>query len=150
MRTETAAVIQEYFAGSKWAVQSSSRHEQAAQVLAEYSHEDIVQACKTMRATLARTHCTAEELAGEIRRNQRKNAVRAQAEREGYNPFEVEQHRAAMRSEIEAADSTKVREVVNRLRNVGALGGEHLPADRSKWSAYTVGVVWAGLNRVDV
>jgi hypothetical protein len=150
MRAETAAVIQEYFAGSKWASSSSSRHEQASQVLAEFTHEEIVQACKTMRASLTRTHCTAEELAGEVKRNQRKEAVQARAEREGYNPFEVEQHRAAMRSEIEAADPAKVRAVVNRLRLVGALGGEPLPADRAKWSFYTVGVVWAGLNRVEV
>lgn len=150
MRTETAAVIQEYFAGSKWASPTSSRHEQASQVLAEFSHEEIVQACKTMRSTLARTHCTAEELAGEIKRNQRKAAIRSKADQEGYNPFEVEQQRIAMRREIEAAPADEVRKAVNHARDVGSLGGEALPADRSKWSAYAVGVVWAAMNRFEI
>lgn len=150
MRIETAAFIQDQFPGSKWANPSSSRHQQASDVLADYAHEDIVDACRSMRASLSRTHCTAEELVGEIKRNQRKAAIRAKADQEGYNPYEVEQHRIAMRNAVENAPADEVRRAVSHARSVGSLAGEPLPADRSKWSSYAVGVVWAALNRVDV
>lgn len=146
MRTETAVTILEFFPGSKWASPDSAKHGQAAEVLAEFTHEDIVKACKTMRATISRTHCTVEELAGEIKRNQRKAKVHARAWAEGINPDEVERERRQARNTVLLAPAETVRAAVTRCRKIGALDGTPLSSKREEWSAYTIGVVAAAME----
>lgn len=147
MRAETAASIIEYFPGSSWAKPDSKRHAEAGKVLAEQTHEDIVQACKTLRASLSRTHCTAEEIVGEINRNQRKQAIRQQAEREGYNPAEVERDRADMRRMLLLCTREELAKGVAYARQIGALTGEPLKGKVEEWSAYQTSIVWAALDR---
>ena len=150
MRPETAATIAEYFPGSKWASPDSSRHAHAAKVLEAFSHEDIVQACKSLRANLSRTHCTAEELAGEIKRNKRRDAIQAQAWREGINPAEVERDRKDMKRMLLLATREEIAVGVKYARQVGALGGEPLPGNVEEWSAYSTGIVWAAMDKQGV
>lgn len=148
MRTETAVTILEYFPGSKWANPDSAKHAEAAKVLEEFTHEDIVQACKTMRASLARSHATAEEIVGEIRRN-RKKAASLVKQWEGVNTHEVEQDRKAMRNAILLAPAAMVREAVAHCRKHNTIGGDPLPANREEWTAYAVGMVYAALERME-
>lgn len=147
MRTETAITILEYFPGAKWAKHDSAKHAQAAEVLAGYEHEDIVRACKTMRATMSRTHATAEEIVGEIKRNAKKDASLVK-QWQGVNTYEVEQHRREMRDAVCNAPAATVRAAVAFCRQRGTLGGEPLPSDRMEWSAYAIGMVYNALERV--
>jgi hypothetical protein len=150
MRAETAASIIEYFPGSSWAKPESKRHAEAGKVLAEQTHEDIVQACKTLRANLARTHCTAEEIVGEIKRNQRKAAIHARAWADGINPEEVERDLADMRRTLLLCSREELATGVAYARKVGALTGEPLKGKVEEWSAYQTGIVWAALDRKGV
>jgi len=150
MRTETAATILEYFGGSSWAKPDSKRHAEAAKVLEGFSHEDIVTACKSLRASLARTHCKAEELVGEIRRNKRREVVQAQAWREGINPAEVDREREDMKRMLMLATREEIAVGVSYARQVGSLGGEPLPGRVEEWSAYATGIVWAAMERKGV
>lgn len=147
MRTETAATIVEFFPGSKWASPDSARHADAAKVLESFTHEDIVQACKTLRANLSRTHCTAEELAGEIKRNQRKAVIHQRAMAEGINPAEVEQDRRKARNTLLLAPREVIAKAVAKCRKVGALDGNALSPKIEEWSAYTVGIVYAAIEQ---
>lgn len=149
MRAETAATILEYLPGCKWASPDSAKHQQAAEVLDAFTHEDIVQACKTLRATLSRTHATAEEIAGEVKRNQRKAVIAAKAMQDGIDPYEVEQERKAMRSAILLAPADLLRRAVALCRKTGVLGAEPLSANREEWSAYAVGMVYVTLERME-
>lgn len=148
MRAETAATILEYLPGCKWASPDSTKHQQAAEVLDAFTHEDIVQACKTLRASLSRTHATAEEIAGEVKRNQRKAAALVK-QWEGVNTHEVEQDRKAMRSAILLAPADLLRRAVALCRKTGVLGAEPLSANREEWSAYAVGMVYVTLERME-
>lgn len=145
MRTETAATILEYFGGSSWAKPDSKRHAEAAKVLEGFSHEDIVAACKSLRANLARRHCTAEELVGEIRRNQRKAVIVARAMQEGIDPHEVEREANQMRNTLLLAPREDIAKAVSRCRTHAALDGSPLPADVASWSRFQIGMVHAAL-----
>lgn len=146
MRTETAATILEYFGGSSWAKPDSKRHAEAAKVLEGFSHEDIVTACKSLRASLARTHCKAEELVGEIKRNQRKSVVQARAMQEGIDPHEVEREAKQMRNTLLLAPREVIAKAVARCRKHAALDGSPLPADVASWSRFQIGIVHAALE----
>ena len=147
MRTETAATIAEYFPGSKWASPDSARHADAATALEAFTHEDIVQACKSLRANLSRTHCTAEELAGEVKRNQRKAVIHQRAMAEGINPQEVEQERRQARNALLLAPREVIAKAVARCRKIGMLDGAPLSPKVEEWSAYTVGIVYAAIEQ---
>jgi hypothetical protein len=146
MRTETAATILEYFGGSSWAKPDSKRHAEAAKVLEGFSHEDIVTACKSLRASLARTHCKAEELVGEIRRNKRREVVQAQAWREGINPDDIERERKQARNAVLLAPREVIAAAVAKCRKIGALDATPLSPKVEEWSAYTVGMVYAAIE----
>jgi len=146
MRAETAATILEYFGGSSWAKPDSKRHAEAAKVLEGFSHEDIVTACKSLRASLARTHCKAEELVGEIKRNQRKSLVQARAMQEGIDPHEVERDAKQMRNTLLLAPREDIAKAVARCRKCAALDGSPLPADVAAWSRFQIGMVHAALE----
>lgn len=146
MRAETAATILEYFGGSSWAKPDSKRHAEAAKVLEGFSHEDIVTACKSLRASLARTHCKAEELVGEIKRNQRKSVVHARAMQEGIDPHEVEREAKKMRNTLLLAPREDIAKAVARCRKHAALDGSPLPADVASWSRFQIGIVHAALE----
>lgn len=148
MRAETAASIIEYFPGSSWAKPDSKRHAEAGKVLADQTHEDIVQACKTLRANLARTHCTAEEIVGEIKRNQRKAAIHARAWSDGINPEEVEREAKQMRNTLLLAPRQEIAKAVAKCRKFRLLDGTPLPGDVSEWSVYQVGAVHAALETI--
>jgi hypothetical protein len=142
MRTETAATILEYFGGSSWANTDSKKHAEAAKV----SHEDIVQACKTMRLTLSRSSVKPEELAAEIRRNTKRAKVHAQAWKDGINPDEIERERKQARNAVLLAPREIIAAAVARCRKVGALDGTPLSPKVEEWSAYTVGMVYAAIE----
>lgn len=146
MRAETAATILEYFGGCSWAKPDSKRHAEAAKVLEGFSHEDIVTACKSLRASLARTHCKAEELVGEIKRNQRKSVVQARAMQEGIDPHEVEREAKKMRNTLLLAPREDIAKAVARCRKHAALDGSPLPADVASWSRFQIGIVHAALE----
>lgn len=146
MRTETAAVILEHFGGSTWAKPDSKRHAEAAKVLDEFTHEDIVQACKTMRLTLSRSSVKPEELAGEIRRNNKRAKVHAQAWKDGINPDEIERERKQARNAVLLAPREVIAAAVAKCRKVGALDGTPLSPKVEEWSAYTVGMVYAAIE----
>ena len=146
MRTETAATILEYFGGCSWAKPDSKRYAEASKVLEGFSHEDIVTACKSLRASLARTHCKAEELVGEIKRNQRKMVVHARAMQEGIDPHEVEREAKKMRNTLLLAPREDIAKAVARCRKHAALDGSPLPADVASWSRFQIGIVHAALE----
>jgi hypothetical protein len=146
MRPETGATILEHFAGSTWAKPDSKRHDEAAKVLAEFTHEEIAAACKSMRRTLSRSHVKPEELVGEIKRNKRREVVQAQAWREGINPAEVDREREEMKRMLMLATREEIAVGVSYARQVGALGGEPLPGKVEEWSAYSNGIVWAAME----
>ena len=146
MRTETAATILEYFGGSSWAKPDSKRHAEAAKVLEGFSHEDIVTACKSLRASLARTHCKAEELVGEIKRNQRKSVVQARAMQEGIDPHEVEREAKQMRNTLLLEPREVIAKAVAYARKIRMLDGSPLPGDVASWSAFQIGAVHAALE----
>ena len=146
MRTETAATILEYFGGSSWANPDSKKHAEAAKVLDEFSHEDIVQACKTMRLTLSRSSVKPEELAGEIRRNTKRAKVHAQAWKDAINPYDIECERKFQRNAVLLAPREVIAAAVARCREVGALDGTPLSPKVEEWSAYTVGMVYAAIE----
>lgn len=150
MRAETVASIIEYFPGSAWAKPNSKRHAEAVMVLAEQTHEDILQACKTLRSSLARTHCTAEEIVGEIKRNQRKAAIHARAWSDGINPEEVERDLANMRRTLLLCNCEELAVGVAYARKIGALSGDPLKGKVEEWSAYQTSIVWAALDRTGV
>jgi CO dehydrogenase/acetyl-CoA synthase alpha subunit len=147
MRPETGATILEHFAGSTWAKHDSKRHDEAAKMLEEFTHEEIAAACKSMRRTLSRSHVKPEELVGEIKRNKRREVVQAQAWREGINPAEVERELREMRNAILLAPAEEVREAVAYCRKVGSLDGQPLSPKREEWSSFTIGMVHAALER---
>jgi len=146
MRIETGATILEHFAGSTWAKPDSKRHDEAAKVLEEFSHEEIAAACKSMRRTLSRSHVKPEELVGEIRRNKRREVVQAQAWREGINPAEVDRDRTDSRRMLLLATREEIAVGVAYARKIGALTSEPLPGKVEEWSEYAVGVVWAAMD----
>lgn len=145
MRTETAATIVEHFGGSTWANRDSKRHADAAKLLDEFSHEDIVQACKTMRLTLSRSSIKPEELVGEIRRNAKRARVQAQAWKDGINPDEIERERKQARNAVLLAPREIIAAAVAKCRKIGALDGTPLSPKVEEWSAYTVGMVYAAI-----
>lgn len=146
MRNETAASIIELFPGCSWARPDSKRHDEAGKVLDEQTHEDIVQACKTLRANLARNHCTAEEIVAEIKRNQRKAAIHARACLDGINPEEVERERKLAKNAVLLAPREVIAKAVERCRQIGVLDGTPLSPKIEEWSAYTVGMVYAAIE----
>jgi hypothetical protein len=146
MRNETAATIIEWFAGSTWANPDSKKHAEAAKVLEEFTHEEIAAACKSMRRTLSRSSVKPEELAGEIKRNKRRDAIQAQAWKEGINPTEVERDRADSRRMLLLATREEIAVGVAYARKIGALTAEPLPAKVEEWSEYARGVVWAAMD----
>lgn len=146
MRTETAAVIQEYFAGSKWASPTSSRHEQASQVLVEFSHEEVVAGCKKLKSLLSRSHISVDELAVEIRRIKAREAAQAKVWSDGINPDEVRRQRDAARDAVLAAPREAVEAAVARARSVGALDGNPLPGDRNRWTPFVIGIINAAMQ----
>lgn len=148
MRIETAVSILEFFPGSKWANKSSVKHEDAAKLLAGFSHEDIIQACKTMRASLARNQVDPEEIVGEIHRNRRKASALVK-QWDGVNPHEIDEDRKFMRNAILLAPAEIVRKAVAECRKNGVLGPQPLPPNREQWTSYAIGMVYAVLERME-
>jgi hypothetical protein len=146
MRSETAATILEYFAGANWAREDSKRHEAASQVLAECTHEEITQACTTMRQSISRSAIKPEELLGEIKRNRKKTSKATKFWESSIDGNEVERHRAEMRRDLLLAPREVVARGVAHCRKVQALDAQPLAPDISTWSNFEVGVVHAAIS----
>ena len=146
MRTETIESIRLAFPGTKWLNATNSKHIQASELLAEFSHEEIVAGCKKLKASLSRTHIDADELANEIRRIKSRATEQAKAWESGINPEEVRQQRESAREVILAAPREVIAAAVGRARSVGALDANPLPADRHRWSPFVIGIVLAAMQ----
>lgn len=146
MRIETAASIIDYFPGTKWANQQNSKHKPASDLLAEFSHEEIVAGCKKLKSLLSRSHISVDELAVEIRRIKAREAAQAKVWSDGINPDEVRRQRDAARDAVLAAPREAVEAAVARARTVGALDGNPLPGDRHRWTPFVIGIINAAMQ----
>jgi hypothetical protein len=59
MKPETMSKIGTLFTGSKWTSDTNKKYAEAFAILQPYEDAEVVDATKALRASLARTHCTA-------------------------------------------------------------------------------------------
>lgn len=146
MRIETAASIIEYFPSTKWANQQNSKHKSASDLLAEFSHEEIVAGCKKLKSLLSRSHISVDELAVEIRRIRAREAAQAKVWSDGINPDEVRRQRDVAREAVLTAPREVVEAAVAFARSIGALDGNPLPGDRHRWTPFVIGIINAAMQ----
>jgi hypothetical protein len=150
MRPETMQQIAVYFPGSKWTSEESKKYQESFRILEPLPDEDVLEGCKSMRATLTRTHCSAEELAGEIKRLQRRKAITLVARKDYVDERDVERDRTDIQRLLLLATREEVAKGVAYARRIGAISTSTLDADISKWTSRTRGIVWAAMEREGV
>lgn len=147
MKPETMTEIATLFTGSKWTSDTNSKYSEAFATLQPYEDAEVVDATKALRASLARTHCTAAEIVGEIRRMRKRSTVQEKAQREYIDIHEVTVQRDEMRKAIMLAPREVVAQAVAYCRKAGAIESKPLSGDVTQWSAFTTGMVYAAIER---
>ena len=139
--------ILERFPQSKWAMTSSAKHKEAMAKLEDFSDEELAAALDVMKRTLARTMVTPDQLAAEIKMMRKRTAVNQRAQEDAIIQEQVDQDRAAMRQELGQTDEALIRTAVKYCRSMGAVDMKPLSRNIAEWSDFTVGMVWAAVQR---
>jgi hypothetical protein len=147
MNSIAMAEVLERFPNTKWCKPSSKGYDEAQVALAAFTDTDISTALASLRRNMARSMVTVDEIIAEIRRLRRRSEFAERVQREGINPDEIERERREMRNAILLAPAEEVRAAVAYCRKVGSLDGQPLSPKREEWSAFTIGMVHAALER---
>ncbi|CAB4165144.1 hypothetical protein UFOVP824_34 [uncultured Caudovirales phage] len=139
--------ILERFPQSKWAMTSSAKHKEALKKLEEFGDDEIAEALDVMKRTLARTLITPDQLAAEIKMMRKRTRVNQKQLNDVIIETQVEQDRVEMRADLANTPEELIRAAVKFCRSVSALDIKPLSRNITEWSDYTVGMVWAAVQR---
>lgn len=139
--------ILERFPQSKWAMTSSAKHKEAMAKLEEFGDEEIAAALDVMRRTIARGMITPDQLAGQMKSMRKSQFVAKRAQEDAIIQEQVDHDRAAMRQELGATDEALIRTAVKYCRSLGAVDAKPLSRNIAEWTDFTVGMVWAAVQR---
>lgn len=139
--------IREYFPSSKWANETSAKYQEAFTALGNCTDEEVLEACKSLRQSVARLHMKPEEFVGEVRRNRKRVAAVVVQRRDFVDEEQVLRDRKQMMNTLLLAPQQSIRSAVAYLRRLGALGPQPLSREIESWSAFTVGMVFAAVEQ---
>jgi len=139
-------LIGEAFPSTKWTETSNRRYVEAFDILKQVDDDALIRAVRALRNTLARNHISPEELVLAARKlNKPKMLPRQSDEADRLAAIaEIEE----MRRQLVNEPAEDVRAAVTMCRSAGVLDNQPLPANRSEWRAYPIGVVSAALQRI--
>jgi hypothetical protein len=139
--------ILERFPQSKWAMTGSAKHSESLKKLEEFGDDEIAEALDVMKRTLARTLITPDQLAAEIKMMRKRTRVNQKQLNDAVIESQVQQDRVEMRAELNATPEQVIRAAVKYCRSVSAVDLKPLSRNISEWSDFTVGMVWAAVQR---
>ena len=147
MTPQGMAHIREHFPSNKWANEESAKYQECFAALANCTDEEILEACKSLRASVARLHMKPEEIVGEVRRNRKRSAIVVVQKRDLLDEEEVLRDRKQMTNTLLLAPTQSIANSVAYLRRVGVLDAKPLSRDITQWSAFTIGMVYAAIEQ---
>lgn len=142
--------IREYFPSSKWANEDSAKYQEAFAALGNCTDEEVLEACKSLRSTIARLHMKPEEIVGEVRRNRKKNAIVLIQRRDTLDEEQVMHERRQMLNTLLLAPVQAIANSVAYLRRIGVISAQPLSRDIATWSPFTIGMVYAAIEQENI